>query len=126
MVNDMAKEISSELSILSMDITPQTMLLDQLYKLLAIASISIPEKIKTDFLRDQKISNVQADVLIEAKDKTGDLTLQATVNAILKYKGDMVRVSPAASNKIRVRLQKLAQQHCSEEAYKVIVKSSSK
>ena len=122
----MAKEISSELSLLSMDITPQTMSLDQLYKLLSIASISIPEKIKTDFLRDQKISNVQADVLIEAKDNTGELTLQATVNAILKYKGDMVRISPVAKNKINSRLKKLAQQCCSEEAYKTIVNSSLK
>jgi hypothetical protein len=126
MVSNMAKEISSELSLLSMNITPQTMSLDHLYKLLSIASISIPEQIKTDFLRDQKISIVQADVLIEAKDNTGELTLQATVNAILKYKGDMVRITFAAKNKINSRLKKLAQQCCSEEAYKIIVNSSLK
>jgi len=122
----MAKEISSELSLLSIDISPQTMSLDQLYKLLAIATISIPENIKTDFSRDQGISIVQADVLIEAKEITEGLTLQATVSAILKYKGDMVRTPFAVKNKIRVRLQKIAQQYCVEEAYKIIIKSSLK
>ena len=106
----MAKEIASELSLLEMNISPQTISLDQLYKLLAIASISIPEKIKTDFLRGEGITTVKADVLI--KGNTGELTLQATVSAILKYKGDMVRISPAAKNKINSRLKKLAQQYC--------------
>jgi hypothetical protein len=126
MVDDMAKEISSELSLLSMNLSPPTMSLDKLYKLLAIATISIPENIKTDFSRDQGISIVQADVLIEAKDITGEKTLQATVSIILKYKGDMVRIPFAVKNKIRVRLQKIAQQYCAEEAYKIIVKSSLK
>jgi hypothetical protein len=49
----MAKEISSELSLLNLNISSQTMSLDQLYKLLAIASISIPENIKTDFSRGE-------------------------------------------------------------------------
>lgn len=124
MVDNMAKEISSELSLLEMNISPQTMSLDQLYKLLAIASISITEKVKTDFSRGQGITNIQADVLM--KGNTGELTLQATVSAILKYKGDMVRISPAAKNKINSRLKKLAQQCCSEEAYKIIVDSSLK
>ena len=124
MVNNMAKEISSELSLLSMNITPQTMSLDQLYKLLAIASISIPEKIKTDYLRQEGISIIQADVLI--KGSTEGNNLQATVCAILKYKGDMVRISPVAKNKINSRLKKLAQQCCSEEAYKTVVNSSTK
>jgi hypothetical protein len=125
-VDNMAKEIESELSLLNINLNPQTMSLDQLYKLMAIASISIPEKVKTDFLRDQGISIVQADVLIESKGNTEGLTLQATVSAILKYKGDMVRTTFAAKNKIRVRLQKLARQYCAEEAYKIIVNSSLK
>ena len=126
MVDNMAKEIESEISLLNINLNPQTMSLDQLYKLMAIASISILEKVKTDFLRDQGISIVQADVLIESKGNTEGLTLQATVSTILKYKGDMVRISPANRNKIRVRLQKLARQYCAEEAYKIIVNSSLK
>ena len=120
----MAKEIASELSLLEMNIRHQTMSLDQLYKLLSIASISIPEQVKTDFLRGEGISTIKADVLI--KGNTEGLTFNTTVGVILKYKGDMVRISPAAKNKIKLRLQKLAQQYCAEEAYKVIVNSSLK
>ena len=54
------------------------------------------------------------------------LALQATVSVILKYKGDMVRTTFAAKNKIKLRLQKLAQKYCAEEAYKIIVNSSLK
>jgi hypothetical protein len=122
----MAKEIDSELSLLNINLNPQTMSLDQLYKSMAIASISIPEKVKTDFLRDQGISIIQAHVLIESKGNTEGVTLQATVSASLKYKGDMVRVSPANRNKIRDRLKKLAQKYCAEEAYKIIINSSLK
>ncbi len=118
----MAKELDSELFLLNLGISPETMSLDQLYKLLAIASITIPENIKTDFLRSQGISTVQADVLIKAN--VEELALQATVRVILKYKGDMVRTSFAAKNKIKLRLQKLSRQYCLEEACKIIIKSS--
>ena len=124
MVGNMAKEISSELSLLNLNLSPDTMSLDQLYKLLAIASISIPEKVQTDYLRGEGISTVKADVLV--KGNAEGLALQATVSVILKYKGDMVRTSFTAKNKIKLRLQKLAQQYCAEEAYKVIVNSSLK
>ena len=120
----MAKEINSELSLMNLDICPETMSLDQLYRLLAIASISIPEKVKTDFLRGEGISTVQADVLI--KGNIDNITIEATISAMLKFKGDMVRTTFAAKNKMASRLKKLAQQCCAEAAYKIVVDSSRK
>ena len=121
----MAKAIDSELSLLRMDISHRTMSLDQLHNLLAVATTFTSEEVKANHLREQGISTVEADVQIEAKGNNGELTLQASVRVILKYKGDMVRISQSAKNKIKLRLQKLAQQCCAEEAYKIVIEASS-
>ena len=126
MVSNMAKEIESELSLIKMNISHRTISLDQLYNLLAIATTCIPNEVRAKYLREQRTSTVQADVQIEAQGTTGGLTLQATVRVILKYKGDMVRSSTAVRDKIGNRLQDLAQKYCAEEAFKIIVHSSSK
>lgn len=122
----MAKEIESELSLLEMNMSHRTISLDQLYKLLAIATTCIPNEVRAKYIREQGVSTVEGDVQIEAKGSDGGLTLQATVKVILKYKGDMVRSSMSVKKKIGNRLQKLAQKYCAEEAYKSIVNSSSK
>lgn len=121
----MAKEIDSELSLLNMDLSHRTMSLDQLHNLLAVATTRIPEEVRANYLREQRKSTVEADVQIEAKGNNGELTLQASVRVILKYTGDMVRISHGVRKKVGHRLQKLAQQFCAEEAYKIIIEESS-
>lgn len=120
----MTKEIRSEISLLNMNLANRTLSLDQLQKLLAVATTNIPEEVKTKYIREEKISTVQADVHVEAQGNTGELTLQADVRVILTYKGDMVRSSPGTRQKIGNRLQVLAQQYCAKEAYKIIVETS--
>ena len=121
----MAKEIESDISLLKMTMSHKAISLDQLYELLAIATTCIPNEVRAKYLREQRVSTVEADVQVEAQGNKGGLTLQATVRVILKYKGDMVRSSSSVKKNIGHRLQKLAQKHCAEEAYKSIVNSSS-
>ena len=121
----MAKEIDSELSLSRIDLSHRTLSLDQLHNLLAVATTSIQGEVRIDYLREQKKSTVQAVVQIKAKGSTGDPTLEADVQLNLTYKGDTVRFSPAVRKKIEHRLKKLAQKHCAEEAYKIIIEASS-
>ncbi len=122
----MAKEIDSELSIVKMELSHKINSLPQLLKAVAFATTSIPSEVRVKYYRDEGYSTVRADVTIEAHGKTEGLTLQAIVQVILTYKGDMVRASTRTQDKVTNRLHKLAQKYCKQEMVKEIIKTSSK
>jgi hypothetical protein len=120
----MTNEIFSELSLLNMDLANRTLSLDQLHDLLAGATTCIPEEVRIQYIREEGISMVQADVHVEAQGTNGGLVLQADVRIILTYQGNIVRSSAGTRQNIRKRSQTLAQQYCAKEAYKMIIDSS--
>ena len=119
----MAKEIAVETSLTSLKLAREELSLDHAHKLLAIAKTSVPGEIKAKFLRDQEISTVEADVVVEA---TGQVALRAMVHVKLTFKGDMVRSSYQTRDKINNRLQDAAQKCAAEAVFKELVACRSK
>jgi hypothetical protein len=116
----MAKEITSEASLVTMRLVRKDISLDQAQKLLALASTSIPGEIRAKYLRDQGISTVEADVLVEAQGGPG-LSVDAVVRVKLTYKGDKVRSSPLVRTWINHRLQDVASKHCLQAVVNEII-----
>jgi len=118
----MFKELKNESSLLEMNLNPKTLSLDQLNSLMAASTAKIIGVVRTEFVRDKGISQVQADVHVAAHGNVDGLTLEAKVKVELTYQGDMVRPSPKIKQKIEDRLKKLAQSFCNQEVLRVILK----
>ena len=112
----MAREVAAEVSLLKTRLARKIESLDRAYQLMALARTTVPGEVKVEYLRDQGISTVQADVQVDA---LGDaqMRMKAAVEVKLTYKGDMVRSSPLIRKKINRRLQELAQKHCQERLF---------
>ena len=119
----MAKELEVETSLVSLKLAREELSLDHAHKLLAIAKTSVPGEIRAKFLRDQGISTVEADVVVES---AGQVALQAVVHVKLTYKGDMVRSSYQTRGKINNRLQDVAQKCAAEAVFKELVEAKGK
>ena len=116
----MAKELAADVSLLEMELA-RNLSVDQAYRAIALAKTSVPGEAKANFLREEGISTVQADVRVEAVG-TGSMTIKAMVRVKLTYKGNVVRPSFATRRKINSRVHGAAQKHCAEMVMKEIAK----
>ena len=72
-----------------------------------------PDEIRAKYFRGEGFSVVQTVVHVEGG-MGGFFKLEARVFVRMKYRGDMVRASPAVRTTINNRLDELAQEHCGE------------
>jgi hypothetical protein len=121
----MAKELKHEASVVRMTLARRDLTLDEARKLLALAATTIPGEIRAKFLRDQGISTVTADVVVEAQGEQG-LAVGAVIHVTLTYQGDMVRSSPQVRNKINDRLQDVASKTAMQAVFNEIVSKGKK
>lgn len=77
----------------------------------AVSSSHFPDEIRTKYFRDEGFSVVQAVVGVESG-MGGFFEFEAQVFVRVKYRGDVVRVSPTERAGINNRLDELAQKHC--------------
>lgn len=79
----------------------------------AASTTQFPDEIRTKYFRKEGFSVVQAVAHVESG-MGGFFEFEARVFVRVKYRGDMVRVSPAERTTITSRLDELAQKHCVE------------
>ena len=119
----MAKELSADVSLVKMTLKHNINSLDEAYRLMATARTTVPDEVKSQYLRDQGVSTVQADVHIDAVGKA-QMSMAAVATVKLTYKEDVVRSSPMTRKKINQRIQQLAQKHCQERVFAEIVQAT--
>ena len=121
----MPKELKRETSLVRMRLARRDITLDEAQKLFALASTFIPGETWAKFLREQGVSNVVADVAIQAHGEQG-LSVDAVVNVKLTYQGDMVRSSPRTRDRINDRLQEIASKTAMQAVFNEIIPKSGK
>lgn len=121
----MPKELKHEASVVKMRLARRDFSLDEVQKLFAFATTSVPGEIRAKFLRDQGHSTVMADVCVHAQGEQG-MAVDATIHVVLTYRGDMVRSSPVDRSRINNRLQDVASKTAAQAVFNEIASKPTK
>lgn len=119
----MDKEVATELSLLEMRLIRKAGVLTGPGDLRAVARTSIPDEVKAEYLSDQGVSTVQADVHVDAVGEPA-MGFHGVVRVKLAYRGNLVKPPPAIRRRISRRLQYVAQKHCLAVACKELVEQT--